>query len=41
MERRNFKPVEFNTTALHSLESFISVNSVNSEAGRYNSLGLC
>jgi putative transposase len=37
-EHRNFKPVEFNTSMLDVLESFISINY---EAGRYNSLELC
>ena len=38
MEHRNFKPVEFNTSAIDYLKSFVSVNY---EAGRYNSLELC
>jgi transposase len=38
MECRNFKPVEFNTSAMDYLKSFVSVNC---EAGRYNSLELC
>jgi len=38
MEYRNFKPVEFNTSAIDYLKSFVSVNY---EAGRYNSLELC
>jgi transposase len=38
MERRNFKPVEFNAYAIDYLKSFVSVNY---EAGRYNSLELC
>jgi transposase len=38
MERRNFKPVEFNSSAINYLKSIVSVNY---EAGRYNSLELC
>jgi len=38
MECRKFKPVEFNTSAIDYLKSFVSVNC---EAGRYNSLELC
>jgi transposase len=38
MEHRNFKPVEFNTSELDYLKSFVSVSY---EAGRYNSLELC
>lgn len=38
MEHRNFKPVEFNTSAIDYLKSFVSVNY---ETGRYNSLELC
>jgi len=38
MECRKFKPVEFNTSAIDYLKSFVSVNY---EAGRYNSLELC
>ena len=43
MERRNFKPVEFNTSALEKLKESLSNSfvSVNGEAGRYNSLELC
>jgi transposase len=37
MEHRNFKPVEFNTSVLETLCSFISMNY---EAGRSNSLEL-
>jgi len=38
MERRNFKPVEFNSSAINYLKSIVSVNY---ETGRYNSLELC
>jgi hypothetical protein len=38
MEHRNFKPAEFNTSAIDYLKSFVSVNY---ETGRYNSLELC
>jgi transposase len=38
MERRKFKPVEFNIHAIDYLKSFVNVNY---EAGRYNSLELC
>jgi transposase len=43
MERRNFKPVEFNTTAIEKLKKSLSNSfvSINYEAGRYNSLELC
>lgn len=37
-ERRNFKPVEFSTSGLGYLKSFVSVNY---EAGRHTSLELC
>ncbi len=43
MERRNFKPVEFNTSAIEKLKKSLSNSfvSINYEAGRYNSLELC
>ena len=42
-ERRNFKPVEFNSSALSSLKLSLknSFVRVNYEAGRYNALRLC
>jgi transposase len=43
MERRNFKPVEFNISAIEKLKKSLSNSfvSIDYEAGRYNSLGLC
>lgn len=43
MERRNFKPVEFNTAAIEKLKKSLSNSfvSINYEAGRCNSLELC
>ena len=38
-EYRDFKPVEFNTTAINSIKNYIV--SMNNETGRYNSLELC
>lgn len=43
MEYRNFKPVEFNTSAIEKLKKSLSNSfvSIDYEAGRYNSLELC
>ena len=43
MGRRDFKPVEFNTSAIEKLKLGLSNSfvSINYEAGRCNSLELC